>query len=498
MAIVSFHDSQRALALCMSSCHRLGEASLLSGLEPSLLRTIWQLLPTPPLPICSHACERVVREPERGRTGVRAIAFSPMPRRNDDFVTLGGDGKRSVGGPSFAATEGPALCDAASMCFGPRGGFLATVHPPPPQQDQDAPAQPASGLRVTTVRVWRRANSLWELYCTRTVRIDVSSPSLSAEPRSPDCDRPAMLALNNMLGSRMPSTVVLELPSEPEVQRCEAPAGHWHSFSDLTGAFGRGGLVGLGSWQVCIPACFTLADCHSFHSAECVGCPRSRVYILLCPGPALFGSELTVLAQWTLDLCGFANGTISNVSSTVTLPSPHPRDGAVICGVGVSSDGRVAAVAVSVEGRVGGELSGCCFPAHGSPESMCVQESYAHVFAMSSKASVADEVDAGEWVATFRLPPSNGIEQVSVAGSKGGYTVRLPQVSFRIAFRSLLGFDGRRRRLTCCIASVACPQFDALIRYAFLLSGFSGSYRALVPFVRRRLCSADACGCLLG
>jgi hypothetical protein len=58
VASVSFYDAERALALCMSSCPRLGAISLLSELEPSLLRAIWELLPAPPLHECTHVSER--------------------------------------------------------------------------------------------------------------------------------------------------------------------------------------------------------------------------------------------------------------------------------------------------------------------------------------------------------------------------------------------------------------------------------------------------------
>jgi len=58
VASVSFYDAERALALCMSSCPRLGAMSPLSELEPSLLRAIWELLPAPPLHECTHVSER--------------------------------------------------------------------------------------------------------------------------------------------------------------------------------------------------------------------------------------------------------------------------------------------------------------------------------------------------------------------------------------------------------------------------------------------------------
>ena len=151
-----------------------------------------------------------------------------------------------------------------------------------------------------------------------------------------------MLALNNMLGSRMPSTVVLELAPQALSSAESVGAGRgkesWHSFSDMTGAFVPGGLVSIGSWQ------------------------------------------------WCMEVCGFRKGTLKTLSKAMSLPHPTPGEGAVVSRMGVSADGLVVAIAVvDTDTSSRGEASGCFFPTPGSEESMCVQESYIHVFHMNPR-----------------------------------------------------------------------------------------------------------------
>jgi hypothetical protein len=232
------------------------------------------------------------------------------------------------------------------MCVGPCGTLISSLHPSPESNGQ------------TQVLLWRRETTTshnWQLACSRTVSIQVSSPSLSfvASPKEGGVasfgdggrqkHQGVMLALNNMLGSRMPSTVVLELePQEPSSSTTLGGAGRgkesWHSFSDMTGAFVPGGLVSIGSWQ------------------------------------------------WCMEVCGFRKGTLKTFSKAKSLPHPTPGEGAVVSRMGVSADGLVVAIAVvDTDSNSRGQVSGCFFPTPGSDESMCVQESYIHVFRMNPR-----------------------------------------------------------------------------------------------------------------
>lgn len=235
--------------------------------------------------------------------------------------------------------------------MGPCGTMIASLHPSP---ESSGPTQ---------VLLWRRESTAcehWHLACSRTVNLQVSSPSLSSMP-SPKEDRAGgvvdqgrrqvvMLALNNMLGSRMPSTVVLELEVQPQTPSglsgsSTQPGGaerggkdSWHSFSDLTGAFVPGGLVSIGSYQ------------------------------------------------WCMEVCGFRGGTLKSLSKPMGLPHPTPGEGGVVTRVGVSADGLVVAIAVvDADCTSRGGVSGCYFPAPGSDGSMCVQESFLHVFHMNQR-----------------------------------------------------------------------------------------------------------------